>query len=62
MKRTNRLFPMLLCVCLSLAGCTGSEEKQLEKMAHISRSIAFLLLDGGKDIGGKSDSTIFGHH
>lgn len=27
-----------------------------------SRSIAFLLLDGGKDIGGKSDSTIFGHH
>ena len=33
-----------------------------KKMAYISRSIAFLLLDGGKDIGGKSDSTIFGHH
>ncbi len=34
-------------------------KKQLEKMAYISRSIAFFLLDGGKDIGGKSDSTIF---
>ena len=31
-------------------------------MAHISRCIAFHLLDGGKEIGVKSDSTIFGHH
>ena len=53
MKRTNRLFPMLLCVCLSLAGCTGSEEKQLEKMrgewVHVKGHPAFTLSEtGGK--------------
>lgn len=53
MKRTNRLFPMLLCVCLSLAGCTGSEEKQLEKMrgewVHVKGHPAFTLSKtGGK--------------
>ena len=44
---------MLLCVCLSLAGCTGSEEKQLEKMrgewVHVKGHPAFTLSEtGGK--------------
>ena len=51
MKRTNRLFPMLLCACLSLAGCTGSGEKQLEKMrgewAHVKGHPAFKLSETG---------------
>ena len=51
MKRTNRLFPMLLCVCLSLAGCTGSGEKQLEKMrgewVYVKGHPAFTLSEAG---------------
>ena len=42
---------MLLCACLSLAGCTGSGEKQLEKMrgewAHVKGHPAFKLSETG---------------
>ena len=51
MKQINRLFPMLLCACLSLAGCTGSGEKQLEKMrgewVHVKGHPAFTLSEAG---------------
>ncbi len=44
---------MLLCVCLSLAGCTGNGEKQLEKMrgewVHVKGHPVFTLSKtGGK--------------
>lgn len=51
MKRINKLFPLLLCACLSLAGCTGSGEKQLEKMrgewVHVKGHPAFTLSETG---------------
>ena len=51
MKRINKLFPLLLCACLSLAGCTGSGEKQLEKMrgewVHVKGHPAFKLSETG---------------
>ena len=54
MKRINKLFPLLLCACLSLAGCTGSGEKQLEKMrgewVHVKGHPAFTLSETGRQI------------
>lgn len=42
---------MLLCACLSLAGCIGSGEKQLEKMrgewVHVKGHPAFTLSETG---------------
>ena len=47
MKRINKLFPLLLCACLSLAGCTGSGEKQLETAYQVSERDGKLFIETG---------------
>lgn len=51
MERINKLFPLLLCACLSLASCTGSGDKQLEKMCgewvHVKGHPAFTFSETG---------------
>lgn len=61
MKRINKLFPLLLCACLSLASCTGSGDKQPEKMCgewvHVKGSPSFTLseTDGKYSVTRKSN-------
>ena len=51
MKRINKLFPLLLCACLSLASCTGGGNKQPEKMrgewVHVKGHPTFTLSEKG---------------
>ena len=61
MKRINKLFLLLLCACLSLASCTGSRDKQPEKMCgewvHVKGHPSFTLseTDGKYSVTRKSN-------
>lgn len=61
MKRINKLFPLLLCACLSLASCTGGGNKQPEKMCgewvHVKGHPSFTLseTDGKYSVTRKSN-------